>query len=162
MSEWTPIISALSVLSGVAISQWWVARHADVEREYKRKVLLREKYEEMMFHFSESLEYLVHLNGSRTEESVFSLAQCPSSRKALNLCLLYFPELVQVANEYVESLYSYYKCVITTYDKNDSNTAGGQANVKSPDYSTALKELQTKKDKFEHLIMENVSKYAYT
>lgn len=161
MSEWTPIISALSVLSGVAISQWWTARHADVEREYKRKVLLREKYEEMMFHFSESLEYLVHLNGSKTEESVFLLAQCPSARKALNLCLLYFHELTPAANDYVGALYSYYECVIKSYDKNDPTTAGGQAHLKSPGYDNALKSLQTKKDKFEHLIMEKVSKYAY-
>ena len=130
------------------------------DKEHQRKSHLREKYEEMMFHFSESLEYMVHLNGSRTEESVFSLALCPSSRKALNLCMLYFQDLTPAANDYVRSLYSYYECVITSYDENDSNTAGGQANLKSPNYNNALKNYQNKKDEFEHLIMDNVHKYT--
>jgi hypothetical protein len=158
---WSPIISAVSVLSGVAISQWAFAFHANREREHKRKVLLREKYEEMMFHFSASLEYLVYLNGSTSQEAVLSLAQCPDARKALNLCLLYFQDLTPVANDYVLALYSYYKCVITSYDKNDSCTAGGQALLKSPDYNDAIKNYYAKKDTFEHLIMSKVSKYTY-
>ena len=117
------IILGVTAITVAVITQVSTLLISIRDKEFQRKAHLREKYEEMMFYFSESLEYLVYLNGSRTEESVFSLAQCPSARKALNLCLLYFDDLSHPANDYVRSLYSYYECVITSYDKNDSNTA---------------------------------------
>ena len=158
---WPQIISAVSVILGFLVSQLATEVHNYYARKHKRKILLREKYEEMLFHFSASLEYLLYLNGSTSQESVLSLAQCTDARKALNLCLLYFEDLVHPANDYVVDLRSYYESVIRSYDKNDSCTAGGQAVLKSPDYNNALKNYFSKKDTFEHLIMAKVSKYAF-
>jgi hypothetical protein len=159
---WPQIISAASALSGFLVSQLATEVHEYYARKHQRKILLREKFEEMLFHFSTSLEYLVYLNGSTSQEAVYALAQCPDARKALNLCLLYFEDLIHPANDYVLSLRLYYECVIRAYDKTDSCTAGGQAAFKSPDdYNNALKNYFAKKDAFEHLIMSKVSKYTY-
>jgi len=99
------IIAASSVLCGVIISQIFSLLQSFCDKQYKKQMLLRQKYEEMMFHFSASLEWIVCLNGSTTQEAVFALAQSPDARKALSLCLLYFPELAEAANDYTHQLH---------------------------------------------------------
>jgi len=114
-----------------------------------------------MFYFSASLEWIVSLNGSTNQEVVLSLAQCPDARKALSLCLLYFPEdFADAANRYVLAQQSYYKSILIVYDKNDDNTAGGQAVLKNPKYNEALKNLFESKDHFENLIISTAKKYT--
>lgn len=156
-----PIIVASSALGGVIISQAFSLFRSFLDKRHEKQKMLRQKYEEMMFHFSASLEWIVHLNGSTNQESVFSLAQCSSARKALSLCLLYFREdLGAASNDYILSQQSYYKVIVEVYDKKDKNSAGGQAESKNPNYNEALKNLFEKKDSFENLIISNSSKYT--
>lgn len=155
------IIAASAAICGAAISQITTFVISFFDKKHQKNVLLRQKYEEMMFHFSESLEWIVHLNGSTTQEAVFSLAQCSSARKALSLCLLYFREdLGAAANDYILSQQSYYKVIVEVNDKKDKNSAGGQAESKNPNYNEALKNLFEKKDSFENLIISNSYKYT--
>ena len=50
------IIAASSVLSGVIISQAMSLIQTFLNRKHQKQKLLRQKYEEMMFHFSDSLQ----------------------------------------------------------------------------------------------------------
>jgi hypothetical protein len=155
------IIAASSALGGVIISQVFSLLQSFYNKKYKKQILLRQKYEEMMFHFSASLEWIVSLNGSTTQASVFALAQCPDARKTLSLCLLYFPEMVEAANHYVLAQQSYYTVIVTSFKEDISFTAGGQAIVHNKsNYDIATKNLFNKKDAFENLIISNAKKYT--
>ena len=155
------IIAASSALCGVIISQAISLTKTFLDRRYQKQILLRQKYEEMMFHFTISLEWLQYLNGSTTQEAVFALAQCPEARKALSLCLLYFPEMVDAANNYVLSQQKYYDVVASSFKPDIPFTAGGQAIVHSRDqYDAATKNLFNKKNAFENLIVSNAKKYT--
>ena len=116
-----------------------------------------------MFHlFSESLEWIVELNGGTSQETVFALAQCSSAKKSLYLCLLYFrKDLGSVATDYVAAQHSYYTAVISVYDeKNSNNTAGGQFMQKHPKHDAIIKNLFDKKNDFESLIIAKSNKYT--
>ena len=115
-----------------------------------------------MFHFSESLEWIVHLNGSASQESVFSLAQCPEARKSLSLCLLYFQEdLGNAAKDYVLAQHSYYSAVVSVYDEQNGHcTAGRQFVMKNPNHKDITENLFKKKNEFENLIIAHSSKYT--
>ena len=155
------IIASSSAILGALISQITTLAISWLDKRHRKQVLLRQKYEEMMICFSDSLEWIVYLNGSTSQESVFSLAQCQPARKALSLCLLYFrKDLGIAANDYILAQHSYYKVLIEVYDKKDKNTAGGQATSKNPNYNEALKNLFEKKDRFENLIISNSSKHT--
>jgi hypothetical protein len=155
------IIAASSALGGVIISQVFSLLQSFYDKKHKKQTLLRQKYEEMMFHFSASLEWIVSLNGSTTQATVFALAQCPDARKALSLCLLYFSELVEPANSYVLAQQSYYTAIATSFKEDGSFTAGGQAVVKNKQkFDAATKNLFNNKDIFENLIISNAKKYT--
>jgi len=155
------IIAASSALGGVIISQVFSLLQSFYDKKYKKQILLRQKYEEMMFHFSASLEWIQHLNGNTNQASVFALAQCPDARKSLSLCLLYFPEMVDSANNYVLAQQSYYTSVVTSFKEGISCTAGGQAIIHNKDnYEVAKNNLFRTKNIFENLMVSNATKYT--
>lgn len=153
------IIAASSALGGVIISQIFSLLQSFYGKKYKKQILLRQKYEEMMFHFSVSLEWIVRLNGSTTQATVFALAQCPDARKALSLCLLYFPEMVEASNNYVLAQQSYYAFILKNFNEAIPVTAGGQAFAK-PEHKAPTDNLFAKKNHFENLIISNAKKYT--
>ncbi len=156
------IIAASSALLGAIISQsmTWLLSH--LEKKRQKHILLRQKYEEMWLNFSSSLEWIVRLNGSTSQEAVFQLAQNPEARKAASLCFLYFrEELGDAANNYLLAQQSYYQSLIKVYDKNDKDcTAGGQFMIKDPGYKVSVDNLFAKKNLLENLIISNANKYT--
>lgn len=121
------IIAASSALSGVIISQVITLLASYMNRRHEKNVLLRNKYEELMFHFSDSFGWMVEINNSMTKEELFEKAQSMEARKALSLCLLYFPDLVDDANKYVFSMVEYYKFVVDIFNADIPHNAGAQA-----------------------------------
>lgn len=106
------IVAASSALCWVIISQTISLLQSFLNKKHEKQKLLRQKYEEMMFHFSSSLQWIQQVNMCRTQQEIFALAQCPDTRKALSLCLLYFPDLAGPANDYLLAQLSYYEFVI--------------------------------------------------
>jgi hypothetical protein len=153
------IIAASSALCGVIISQAISLTQIFLNRRYQKQILLRQKYEEMMFHFSDSLQWIQQVNMCRTQQEIFALAQCPETRKALSLCLLYFPDLSGPANDYLLAQLSYYEFIIKNFNENIPVTAGGQA-FNKPEYKTPTDNLFTKKNHFENLIISTAKKYT--
>ena len=109
------IIAASSALGSVIISQAFSLFQSFLGKRHEKQKLLRQKYEEMMFHFSASLEWIQHLNGSTTQAEFFALSQSTDARKALSICLLYFPDLVDTANNYILAQQSYYESTVTSF-----------------------------------------------
>lgn len=155
------IIAASSAILGAIISQATTLLISCIERKRQKNILLRQKYEEMMFHFSASLEWIRYLNGCTTQSEVFALAQSTDARKALSLCLLYFPILARPANDYILAQQVYYASIITSFKEDGSFTAGGQAILKNKvSHETAQKALFEKKENFENLIISNANEYT--
>ena len=155
-----PIIVASSALGGVIISQAFSLFRSFLDKRHEKQKMLRQKYEEMMFHFSASLEWIQYLNGSTTQSEVFALSQSTDARKALSMCLLYFPDLVDIANNYILAQQSYYKSIVTSFKQELGFTAGGQALVRNKEkHEAATNNLFSKKNAFENLIVSNTKKY---
>jgi len=153
------IIAASSALCGVIISQAISLIQTFLDRGHRKHILLRQKYEEMMFHFSDSLQWIQQVNACRTQSEIFALAQCPPTRKALSLCLLYFPDLSGPANDYLLAQLSYYEFIMKNFNENIPVTAGGQAFTK-PECKPPTDNLFAKKNHFEDLIISNAKKYT--
>jgi len=154
------IIAASSALGGVIIAQTFSLLQSFLDKRHEKKKLLRQKYEEMMFHFSASLEWIQRLNSSITQEDVFALSQSSDARNSLSICLLYFPDLVDAANNYILSQQTYYESIVTSFKQELGFTAGGQALVHNKEkHEAATSNLFNKKNAFENLIVSTSKKY---
>lgn len=152
------LISAGAALCGVFISQISNLLFLLLNRKHQKNILLRDKYEEMMFHFTNSFNWLQQLNNCKTKDDIFSLAQSQDARKALTLCLLYFPNLVDSANTYILAQSLYYESVAKSFNGEISANAGGQAFMNNSNHQSILNNLFDAKNNFENLIVE-YSKY---
>ena len=160
----TAIIAASFAILGAVISQamTWLLSH--LEKKRQKNILLRQKFEEMTFYFSDSLGWVSKVVSCTNEETLRELAHNQEARKALSLCQLYFlEELAHAANDYLSAQQSYYPEIVKVYDKNDqlNKTAGGQALSKNQDkYNKAKDNLYLVKDVFENLIISKSNKYT--
>ncbi len=154
------IISAGAALSGVIISQIGSFIFSVFDKKHKKQILLRQKYEELMFYFSKSFTWMKELDNSTTMEMVLSLSQSSDARNVLSLSLLYFPELVDGANQYIKGQCIYYESIVKHFDSNTQAPAGAQAMVKDIHHDEAQKEFFDSKILFENLIVQNAIKYT--
>ena len=96
------IISASSAILGAVITQITTYLISKSELKEKRKIFLREKYEEFTNQIIESEIWLINLLKERDRLEVVNY---PSSAKSANsLSLIYFPELKIKTAIYVKSL----------------------------------------------------------
>ena len=153
------IISAGSVLCGVIISQIFSLIIVFLNRKHHKNILLREKYEEMMFYFTDSLNWIQQLNNCITKGEIFSLAQSKDSRKALSLCLLYFPDLVDFVDKYMIAQSNYYNMVVGIFNESIPANAGGQAIFNNANYEKVFNELIESRINFENSIINCSKKY---
>jgi len=155
------LIGALIALCGVVVAQLVAMVQSRIDRNHKQSVHLQQKYEEMMFHFSASLVWIVDLNGSTNQEAVYSLAQCPEARKCLTLCLLYFREIAPYANDYILAQETYYNSVVLSYSENCVGTAGAQVILKCKDSNEIFNNFKEKKISLENQIISKSKNYTY-
>ena len=154
------IIAASSALGGVIIAQVFSLLQLFLDKKHQKHKLLRQKYEEMMFYFSASLEWMARLNSCTTNTDIFALSQSSDARKALSICLLYFPDLVDDANNYVLAQQKYFESIVTSFKQDLGFTAGGQALVHNKEkHQVATNNLFNKKDAFENAIVSTSKKY---
>jgi hypothetical protein len=152
------IISAGAALSGVLLSSIVALLVAWQSRRHERQKVLAEKYEAVMLYFTDSFGWFVAVNSSRTREELFSHSQNDDARKALALCLIYFPELVDVANGYVLSMARYYSYIMDIYDPRIPSNAGGQ--VVAGGGEIEMNKIADKKSEFENAMHENAHRYT--
>ncbi len=156
----TPIISAVSVLCGVIVSQLSTMTIAWIDRRHKRKVLLREKYETLSLNFLDSLELPQKLmgHGKHTEE-VLSLTHQKHANHVRMLALLYFPELLPSVENYIQTYSDL--CVVCFGLSDPSNHLSiGEQVLYSPEYIAASEPHHLAKEKLCNTIEKYASKYA--
>jgi hypothetical protein len=93
----TAIIAATSALSGVALSQGIALLKSYLDKKHQKQILLRIKYEELVNHLNDSLEWSNNLLGVKTIDELHAQSQPMSARRIYALTLLYFPLLKQEA-----------------------------------------------------------------
>lgn len=153
------IIAASATLIGVLVSQAITIFMAHRNRKHERDVLLRNKYEELMLHFSNSINWVVQLNNSTSKADLFTKSQSADARKALSLCLLYFPDLIDEANGYISAMQEYYGFTVTVFDQAIPHNAGGQALVHH-EGKALIDKLLKSKNRLENSIVSKAPKYT--
>ncbi len=105
----TAIIAAASALSGVALSQAITLFREALNRKHQRRILLREKYEEMGLSFLISLKHYTELQEIKDPKQLFRYAQNFEANKCYLLCDLYFSVIRDNALSYVLAYVEVYK-----------------------------------------------------
>ena len=109
------IIPATAALAGVVISQIFSFRSIRVQKKHEKTVTLQEKFEQMAFHFSNSLEWFADISNANSFEELRGLSLSRDANHAMVLCKLYFPELSETIEQYVKAQMSCYKHALKCY-----------------------------------------------
>ena len=154
-----PIIAAVSALSGVALTLISSAIFSSKEREHKRKILLREKYEELAILLVDSLESYLTLLSSSTSQELLLHARHAHAQKVDVLARLYFPELKQLTSNYLFSLVAFQNSLAANYKPELKESAGVQG-ANSVTVKAAQQNLESAKTSLDAAIEKHASKYA--
>lgn len=155
----TAIISAIAALSGVALTLLFTFLRSFLDKKHQYRIFQREKFEEMMLLFQDSLMYVQDLQNCRSREQMFSMSNSPEAQKALGLCLLYFRDLKDPMEQYVRAQVEFYGSIITSYSAGNPTNAGGQA-WNSEKHQQVLQKLFKAKEKVLNLLNSKTKKYA--
>lgn len=155
------IIAASSALAGVIISQGISMLLSFLDKRHKKHILLRQKYEEMMYHFQDSLIYYNQVATCRTLDQLLQLTHSIPANRAMGLALLYFPNFVSMFDTYLRNQISYYDLVVSSYNPSIPANAGAQARVHNKSQlETIENNLSQSKDKIIDELKANVKKYT--
>lgn len=127
------VIGALLALLGVLVSQLVAMLQARLERQNKREILLRTKYEELGAHFLDSMKLPHALMTCASTEDILVLTHQASGNNAHLLALLYFPLLRQATGQYIDSYPALLMTATSLYNPNDKRPLGMQVFDK-PEY----------------------------
>lgn len=109
------VIAASAALLGVALSQVFSLIHKAAERKHEQRVFLRQKFEEMTFHFLESLGFVQELSRCTSVSEIQSVSVSPRAQAALVLCQLYFPYMEVVVERYVFAQQAYFQAAVESF-----------------------------------------------
>ena len=121
------IITAASALSGVVISQFNTLIVSFLKRKNRKNVLLREKYELLMEHVLEALKFSTDAQQCKSMEELTTMSVNVPARKALNLSLIYFPELQNSCIDFQNSYIKFYGVLATSFKSGIPHNVGTQA-----------------------------------
>jgi len=157
----TSVIAATAALSGVLIAQAISILLSFLDKRHKKHILLRQKYEEMMFHFQDSLLYCSQVGTCTSLDQLLQQNHSVPAQRAAGLALLYFPTLAPIFDTYQKNLMSYYSLVISNFRQDVPATAGAQVRVHAKDDLEEIeKALFQSKDKIIAELKSKVKNYT--
>ncbi len=148
------------MLSGVIISQSITLLLSFLDKRHKKQILLRQKYEEMVFHFNESLLYPTEVDSCKTIDQIVSKIHNIPAMKAISLARLYIPDLEMPLENYIRKNMALFSETIDCFDPKIPADAGAQAAVKCGVPTPAHEELYQAKDAVLAAIRANAHKYT--
>ena len=155
------IIAASSALCGVILSQAISITLSFFDKRHKKQIMLREKYEEMMFHVQDSLLYYNQVGASKTLDQLLQHTHSIPANRAMGLALLYFPNLVPILDTYLRNLVQYYDVVVSSYRPNIPASAGSQAMVHNKEQTEEItRNLFMSKNKLIEELRKNIKSYT--
>ena len=120
------VIGALLALLGVLVAQLVSMLQLRLERQNKREILLRTKYEEMGMHFLDSMKLPHALMQATSTEAILALTHQKSANKARLLAVVYFQPLQQLIGQYSDSYSEICLVVTSLYNPQDKKHLGMQ------------------------------------
>lgn len=153
------VIGALLALLGVLVSQLVAMLQARLERQNKREILLRTKYEELAVHFLDSMKLPHALMEATTNEETHRVTHQTSANHAQMLALVYFPLLQQATEQYTESYSALCLTAVSLYNPEDKAMLGAQVFDK-PEYIEASKNHCDARDDLAAQIKAHAPTYA--
>ena len=120
------ILPALGVLLGVVFTQGAAMIQSWLNRENKRQVLLRTKYEELGAHFLESMKLPHTLMTVESTEDILALTHQVSGNHAHLLAMIYFPKLRAATGQYIQSYSALCLAVASLHNPDDNSPLGMQ------------------------------------
>ncbi|WP_442499079.1 hypothetical protein [Methylobacter sp. sgz302048] len=153
------IVGALLALLGVLVSQLVAMLQARLERQHKREVLLRTKYEELGAHFLESLKLPHALMTAESTEDILALTHQAPGNHAHLLAMIYFPKLRESTGQYIESYSSLCLAAASLHNPDDKRPLGMQVFDK-PTYIEARNAHLAARDNLQEQIERHADTYA--
>ena len=153
------LIPVMSALGGVALAQGVAMLQSWIDRQNKREILLRTKYEELGEHFLASIALPAQLLKCATHEETIATTQQTDSNKAHLLALVYFPELRVATGQYIEAYSALCSTAIALYNPDDKRILGFQVPSK-PEYVVARNAYLAARNRLQDEIEKHASAYA--
>lgn len=155
------VITAGSAFFGVIISQIITLMLSYLDKRHKKQILLRQKYEEMMLYFQESLAYFSEVGTCKTLDQLYSKSHSVPAQKAMGLAMLYFPKIAPLIESYIKIQVEYYQLVVSSFNPNIQANAAGQVRVHNKEKIEIVENnLFQAKNIIIDRLKKNVKKYA--
>lgn len=154
------IVSASAALSGVALSQVSAIVQAYLNRKHEKRKLLREKYEELANHVTESHLWATEILHASSFSQVSSHTPV-HARKAATLANIYFPLLRESSWNYLNASVILQLVVIDNHEFVPGATAGAQAVHKNKAaFNEAGDRMHKARQELDDKIVEYADKYT--
>jgi len=155
------LIAAGAAVFGSVASQVFLLIQGFLEKKHKKNILLREKYEDLSNHVTESMLWVSHVQGVQTLEQLNAHNVPTHARKALSLSSLYFPLLRGDCISYLNSLVNFHVVLISSYRHIPGVSAATQAVAHNKDeFLSSLAKVQKSRQILDESIIKYASKYA--
>lgn len=156
------LISSSSAIAGAVISQAISLLQGSLDKKHQRRILLRERYEQLADHISESQSWPDTLIKC---SSLSELSHAPlpiHARKALTISSIYFPALQMTCQNYVNSCANLKIFLINTYRPGPSGGEVGSivAYLDADGFEKAINQNVRARQAVDDLVIKLASKYA--
>lgn len=125
------IITASSALGGVVVSQAFSLLQTRFEHKHQKKILLRTKYEELVQHLNEAIEWGRETTFCKTQGELHARAVPLPARRVYSLALLYFPKLKESAAQLVHACVALHHVLSENFTETEMGTADGPATTRA-------------------------------
>ncbi|NKI17416.1 hypothetical protein HCU74_08300 [Spongiibacter sp. KMU-166] len=156
------VISASAAIAGAVISQVIALAQASLDRKHRRRILLRERYEQLADHITDSQEWPNTLLTCASHDELSRVPHPMHARKALTLSSIYFPELQGACQRYLNSCVSFRIFLIDNYRPcAGSHEVGNNIAAHNPTgLDEAAKKALLARQAIDEKIIKLASKYA--
>ena len=154
------LIAASSAIAGATISQFVSILRDWLNKRHQRKILLREKYEELANLITHSQEWVTFQLGA---QSLAELNSRPpqEARKATVLSHIYFPLLQDACQNYVNASAAFQSMLIENHQFAPGQTAGAQAVRQNENaFMQAINNVQQCRDELDKQIIKYAKQYT--
>ncbi|ENM0969196.1 hypothetical protein AB6R08_004477 [Vibrio parahaemolyticus] len=121
------VVSAVSAVVGVIISQISVLLKEHLNKKHLKRILLREKYEELADCIQSAMVTSTQVADCRNISELMSFGINEPLRKAMSLSLIYFPEFKGAVGHFQNMYIAYYNVLTKSYSRQIDETVGTQA-----------------------------------
>ena len=155
----TALIAAASAIAGSLISQITPAVLSFFDKRHQRKVLLRQKYEEMALLYVDSLHWFLSVGAATSIEELMKLALPENQKRMQILCSVYFPKLSEPAVQYANACNSFYQSITKEFKSDLKIPASIQAEARE-EHKAIAKKVTADRQAFDSAIIRYSKEYA--